>query len=135
MGLILDTCVFLDAVVAHKPVDYTQWQRFGNAYLCATSVSDLLIGVQMAKTAALAAKRSAFVEAIVTTISILPFSEEVARAHAKLYATLLKQENMINTHDLIIAATALAYDYALVTKEVSNFDKISGLKVISYMSP
>jgi predicted nucleic acid-binding protein len=132
MGLILDTCVFLEATLEHTPIDYTQWQRFGNAYMCATSVSDLLIGVQMAKNASLAMKRSAYVEAIITRISVLPFTEEVARNHAKIYAILVKREELIPSHDLIVAATALTHDYAIVTKDVANFNKIPGLKIISY---
>lgn len=132
MGLILDTCVFLEAALEHKPIDYTQWQRFGNAYMCATSVSDLLVGVQMAKTATLSIKRSTYVEAILARISVLPYTEKVARTHAKLYAMLVKREEIVISHDLIVAATALTYDYAIVTKDVDNFNKISGLKIISY---
>jgi predicted nucleic acid-binding protein len=36
---------------------------------------------------------------------------------------------MINPNDLIIAATALTYDYELLTDNVRHFERINGLAV------
>lgn len=132
MGLILDTCVFIDIERNHKTIDFGQWKSYGNAFISAITVSELLMGVQMANTAARRLKRSAFVEAILAKIPAIDFTEEIARLHAEIYATLAKEGKMIGAHDLIIAATALTHDYPVLTQNKSEFSRVPGLTVLSY---
>jgi toxin FitB len=60
------------------------------------------------------------------TILVLPVSDEVIDK-----AIVLKQMRKIALGDALIAATALVHRQPLLTKNVSDFDKIIGLTVIS----
>jgi predicted nucleic acid-binding protein len=39
---------------------------------------------------------------------------------------------LIGAHDLIIAATAIGHGYPLLTANISEFERISGLEVIPF---
>jgi tRNA(fMet)-specific endonuclease VapC len=97
--------------------------------LAAITVSELLHGVHRANQATVKARREAFVETILATLAVLPFDERVARIHARLWATLAAKGTNVAAHDLIIAATALAYGWSVATQDTRSFPKVPGLKV------
>lgn len=130
MGLIIDTCILIQAERAKGSIDFNQWQEYEDAYLSAITVSELLIGVHRASTEARRLKRSAFVESIINEIPVLNFTIEIARIHAELCAYLMEQGQLIGAHDLIIAATALAHDCVLLTNNHREFNRVPGLNVI-----
>lgn len=43
---------------------------------------------------------------------------------------LASQGQMIGAHDLIIATTALKYGYAVLTANLSEFERVPNLKVV-----
>jgi predicted nucleic acid-binding protein len=55
----------------------------------------------------------------------LPISEAVIQQ-----TIAIRQQKKIKLGDAIIAATALVYNYKIVTRNVSDFNGISGLVVI-----
>jgi len=134
MGLIIDTNVFIDAE-HHRLVfkDLTVLSEYGEAYIAAITVSELLAGVHLAKTPGARVQRSAFVEGVLRAIPCLPFEEAVARTYAELYTHFLKSNPRIqripNVHDLQIAATGIANGFAVLTNNVQDFVKIPGLKI------
>ena len=91
----------------------------------------MLIGVHRADTKARRLKRSAFVEAIISEIPIIDFTPDIARIHAEIYAALAQNGKLIDAHDLIIAATAIAHGHALLTTNEKEFNRIPGLEVLS----
>jgi predicted nucleic acid-binding protein len=48
-------------------------------------------------------------------------------------AVALRQVRKMSVGDAIIAATALKYDLTIYTRNISDFEKIKGLKVINPM--
>jgi tRNA(fMet)-specific endonuclease VapC len=110
MGLMLDTNVFIHSERSRSPIDFSQWEEYGDVYISAVTVSELLVGVHYANDETKKARRSAFVESILGKVPVLDFNTEVARVHAGLFASLAKQGLMIGAHDLIIAATALVHN-------------------------
>ena len=134
MDLIIDTHVFIDAE-NHRLVlkELTVLSEYGEAYIAAITVSELLAGVHLAKTPEARIQRSAFVEGVLSTIPCLPFEEAVARTYAELYAHFLKSNPRIqripNVHDLQIAATAITNGFAVLTNNVQDFGKVPGLKI------
>lgn len=132
MGLILDTCVFIEAERKKKHLDFTKWEEHGSAYICTVTASELLFGVHQADSKARQLKRSAFVEAIFSHVPALDFTMEVARIHAEIYSYLAKKGKLIGAHDLIIAATALSHDFALLTTNQSEFNRVPGLTVLTF---
>jgi predicted nucleic acid-binding protein len=77
-------------------------------------------------------RRSAYVEGILTRIPPIEFTMEIARIHSELFADLWRRGKMIGAHDLIISATALAHGHAVLTDNVGEFRRVSGLEVLSY---
>ena len=130
MGLVIDTNVFINAENDRFDLDtLAQYANYGEAYIAAVTVSELLTGVHMAKSTAIRVKRSAFVEGVLNGVPVLDFTEEVARTYAELYAHFLKKRAKPSStvHDLQIAATAITFGYAVLTSNVGDFKKIPGL--------
>ncbi len=134
MGLIIDSNFFID--VENKRLKLNNLDKFseyGEAYIAAITVSELLAGVHLATSIEQRINRSAFVEGILSKIPVLEFNEETARSYSEIYAYFLKLRNKpaANVHDLQIAATALTHGFAVLTSNVSDFDKIPGLIVLT----
>ncbi len=63
MGLIIDTNFFIDVENKRLNLDkLSTLTEYGEAYIAAITVSELLVGVHMAKTVDIRIRRSAFVE-------------------------------------------------------------------------
>ena len=128
MGLILDSSIliaaerqrfdikaFIEAEAAMEPV-----------YIAMVTVSELLHGVHRAKPEH-RVKREAFVEAVIRETPALPFDLDCARRHAELWAKLESEGNRIGAHDMLIAATCLAYGQRLATLNVGGFERVDGV--------
>jgi tRNA(fMet)-specific endonuclease VapC len=94
------------------------------------TVSELLHGVHRA-TGARRTKRRAYVEHLLAGVEPVPITEPVARVHAEIWSDLAERGTIIGAHDLWIAATAMAHDYAVATADHKDFDRVSGLRVIA----
>lgn len=132
MGLILDSSVLIHLERRRAPADFSRWEQHGDAYLSAVTASELLVGVHRADTEARRARRSAFVEAILARIPLLPFDAAAARMHARIYATLAREGRLIGAHDLLIAATALSNGFPVLTGNVDEFERVVGLEVLRF---
>ena len=91
----------------------------------------MLHGVARAQPPARKKERSAFVEALLAKIEAIDFDAEVARRHAELWASQEKLGLLIGPYDLLIAATALHHDHGLVTLNVAEFRRVTGLRLIN----
>ena len=128
MGLILDTDVLIRAEKQTETINFARWQQYEEAFICAITCSELLVGVHLANTAARRLKRAAYVETVLAHIPILAFDEETARVHAQLMASIGKSVTL-GAHDLLIGATALQYDHTVLTANIADFKRMPGLKV------
>lgn len=64
----------------------------------------------------------------------LPFDDTAAREYGILRADLKRRGAMIGANDLLIAAVALAHDLVLVTHNVDEFARVSGLRIEDWQS-
>ena len=69
-------------------------------------------------------------EIVLESVNLLPFDLLVARFHARIWADLMSRGQMIGAHDLLIAATAVAYELPLVTENRREFARVEGLELI-----
>jgi tRNA(fMet)-specific endonuclease VapC len=99
------------------------------AFLASITASELLVGVYRADTPARRLRREAFVEAILRALEAIPFDLAVARVHARLSNQLRAAGQPIGAHDLLIAATAVAHGFAVLTDNVREFEHIPELVV------
>ena len=97
--------------------------------LSAVTASELLYGFYRAKTATQRHRRQSFIEGLLAHLPVIPFDLTVARVHASLWADLAERGAAVGERDLMIAATAIAWDYSIVTRDERSFPKIPGLKV------
>lgn len=99
------------------------------AALASITASELLVGVHRADTPARRLRREAFVEALLAALPIVSFDLDIARVHARLAAQLAAAGQPIGVHDLLIAATAVAQGYAVLTDNVREFRHVPGLVI------
>jgi tRNA(fMet)-specific endonuclease VapC len=97
--------------------------------LASITASELLAGVHRADSPERRLRREAFVEAILERVPVLPFELRTARVHAQIWAHLMSGGRSIGAHDLLIAATALAHGYAVLTQNRREFERVPGLVV------
>jgi predicted nucleic acid-binding protein len=131
MGVILDTAV----VVAAERRQFTieKWlESLGNEMisLAAITAAELLHGCLRARDPGVRARRSAFVDALLATIPVLPYGMPEARRHAELWAELSTRGTIVEAHDMIIGATALARGFSLATLNQTEFGRIPGLRLV-----
>jgi predicted nucleic acid-binding protein len=130
VGLIFDTTELIrlerDAGIIQELISEAGDVPFGISII---TVSELLHGVERAASNAVRVRRQAFVEGVLDQFPILPFDMPAARVHARIWASLAAQGEMIGAHDLIIAATAISLDYEVVTSTMRDFTKVDGLRV------
>jgi predicted nucleic acid-binding protein len=134
MGLLIDTDVLILADRGRAALDLGRFEAEGMAYISAITASELLVGVHRAQDPAVRARRTAFVESLLAALPALPVDLETARVHAQLLAHLPAGETM-GAHDALIGATAMRHGYAVLTRNVKDFRKLPGLRVLEYTVP
>jgi tRNA(fMet)-specific endonuclease VapC len=74
-------------------------------------------------------KRINLIEDFMSRLTILPFETQAARLAGPIHFKLLSEGQMIGAYDLLIAATALSKNLAVVTNNLREFNRIEGLVV------
>jgi tRNA(fMet)-specific endonuclease VapC len=97
--------------------------------LSVVTVSELLHGVHRADSEKRRLMRSAFVEKIIQTFPLHPFDLSAARMYAKIWANLARKGITIGAHDLMIASTALALGFSVVTADMRDYGKIKEVTI------
>jgi tRNA(fMet)-specific endonuclease VapC len=130
MAQLVDSSVFialerqgatLATLVASIPYDLIA--------LASVTASELLAGVYRAETEVRRLQREAFVEAILAQVPVLPFNLAAARIHARVWSQLAAIGQPVGAFDLLIAATALAHGYTVLTQNLREFQRVPGLLV------
>ncbi len=98
--------------------------------IAAITASELLHGVYHAHDARWRQKRLERVEWIFSKFDTIPFALEEARHHARIWADLASRGEMIGSHDLLIAATALSQGFTLATLNRREFARVPGLMLV-----
>lgn len=101
----------------------------GEVYLCTVVKAELLYG----------ARNSTYVDANLNRLGkffepfvSIPFDDEAASLYGIVRAHLRREGRPIGSNDLMIAATALATDLTLVTRNQDEFSRVSGLRLTSW---
>ena len=97
--------------------------------VAAITVAELWHGVERA-TGPHKAKRQQYLQTILNSLPIVPYIEQTAYEHARLWAELESSGKMICFYDLIVAATALERGSDVATFNQRYFSQVKGLKVI-----
>lgn len=134
MAVLIDTSILIayergQIDVAARVADRMEEE----AFLSVIAASELLHGVYRATDPAVQARRLAFVEGVLSNFPVLDIDLEIARAHAALWSRLAQKGEMIGVHDSWIAATCLAHKLILLTANMREFGRVSGLRVENWL--
>lgn len=127
--MIVDTTVLVAAERGGSTLDALLDDE-DDVAVAAVTAAELLVGVELADERHRAG-RAGFVEAVLAELRIEPYEVATARAHAGLLATARRQGRPRGAHDLIIAATALDTDRAVVTADATGFDGLPGVRLLA----
>ncbi|HYE31388.1 MAG TPA: PIN domain-containing protein [Methylomirabilota bacterium] len=130
MGIILDA----DVIIAGErgDLDLCAWfasHRGENFEVAAITVAELWHGVERARDVH-RRRREAYLELILSPLPIIPYTEQTAYEHARIWAHLVAAGTMIGYHDLIVAATALERGSRVATFNVRHFAQVPNLGLI-----
>jgi predicted nucleic acid-binding protein len=131
MAIILDSDVIISG--ERGTLDLERWliAQLGEEFeVAAITVAELWHGVERA-TPTHRAKRQRYVENFLAAMRIVPYTEQTAQIHARLWAKLESTGQMIGDYDLIVAATALERGSSVATFNKRHFSAVKGLKVIT----
>lgn len=98
--------------------------------IASIAASELLVGIERANTLERRERRIAFVETLLRNIPVYPLDLDVARVHARVSADLETVGLKIGPYDSIVAATALAHGFDVLTFNVREFERVRGLGVL-----
>jgi len=130
MAILIDTSVLVELERGRLSLDdLAAAEGDDTAAISAITLSELLHGVHRLS-GARAARAESFVEGLTAMLPVLGFDEPEARVHARLSAELQKKGTAVGAHDLIIAATAIAHECRVLTRDLRSFPKIRGLDIV-----
>ena len=130
MAIIIDADVVIRG--ERGTFDFRGWvssqpeERFT---LAAVTVAELWHGVERA-TLAHRSRREGYLRAILGLMPVIPYTEQTAYEHARIWAALESSGGMIGFSDLIVAATAAERNCQVATFNKQHFSRVPGLKVI-----
>ncbi len=130
--MILETTFLIDLERERRADNPGSAHRFIQAhaedafYLTFTIAGELAAGASLSI-------RDAW-ERFLAPFHILATSREVEWQYAEAYRHLQANGMLIGANDLWIAATALAHDIPLVTRNLKHFRRVPGLEIVSYGS-
>jgi predicted nucleic acid-binding protein len=133
VGALIDSSVLIAAERGLLDLDRLLSEHGDNDLaVSAITAAELLHGVHRADTEVRRGRREAYVEALLAGLPVIPFDFAAARMHARLSARARSQGSILGAHDLIIAATALAKDLAVVTRDEKSFPRITELELVRW---
>jgi tRNA(fMet)-specific endonuclease VapC len=127
--LLFDTTFLIDAEHSGNELDDVV-DDDDDVAIAAVTIAELRVGALLA-TRRRKAARSAYVDDIIATIPVLAYDAEVAEAHAELLIEVRSQGKPRGAHDLIIAATAKAFERTVVSADLTAFGNLRGVEIRS----
>lgn len=129
--MILDTTFLIDVMKRDERVSelVADVSVSGASLVTTTSIMELWEGIHHADSTRNERKR---VEELLEDVREVPFDRECAMKAGKVNEALVSAGEPIDVEDVMIGATAIVHDVPVVTRNVSHFDRIDGLDVVSY---
>ena len=125
---LLDTSVCIplinrtDEGLAARLLDHSP----GSVRLCSVVKAELYFGVQNSSQLAENLRRA---DTFCRAFDSLPFDDESARQYGIVRAQLHREGRPIGGNDLMIASIAIANSHILVSRNVDEFSRVSGLEM------
>lgn len=130
MAIILDADVIIRG--EKGTFDLAAWleSRANDMFeVAAITVAELWHGVERAN-GAHKHRRQQYLQTMLAPLPIVPYTEQTAYEHARIWGQLEAAGKMIGAYDLILAATALERGSEVATFNRRHFDCVPRLKVV-----
>ena len=122
---MLDTDVIVDALRRRPAVSRRlEASSPDDFWIASVSVAELVYGAERSGDPA---RAHAVWRDFVAPFQVVPFDREAAEHHGRLRFAL--RHRPIGERDLLIAAIAVAYRLAVVTRNIREFGRVPGLRV------
>lgn len=130
MGLILDTNFVITAEREAKARVPGKADSFLAAHASECVFITFTIAGELACGRSAKARRDW--EKLCRPYPILPWTPEISWEYGEIYRDLSSKGQLIGGNDLWIAATARVGDHLVVTNNLSEFQRVEGLRVVGY---
>jgi tRNA(fMet)-specific endonuclease VapC len=130
MAIILDADVIIRG--EKGTFDLATWmaKHADEAFeLSAITVAELWHGVERAGSLHRPG-RERYIRALLEVLPVIAYTQLTALRHARIWAELESAGKVIDSYDLIVAATALERGSAVATFNQRHFSQVQGLKLI-----
>ena len=128
MKYLLDTCTVSDFVKG-QPNVLARVKATPPNLIAVSALTRMEVDYGLALNVDRAKKLAPVLDAFFATIVTLPFDEVDAKAAAAIRAALKSLGQPIGAYDVLIAGTGLAKGLMVVTSNVGEFKRVSGLQV------
>lgn len=130
MARLIDTSVFVEIEQRGQSIDEVSRVVAGEPVaLSSVTAAELILGVERADAGWRRERRAAYLEVAFSALLVVPFDLPAAREYARLTAYLRRTGQEVGAHDQMIAATALAHGFSLLTRNMRHFGRVPGLDV------
>jgi tRNA(fMet)-specific endonuclease VapC len=129
---MLDTSICIYIKKNNPPQVLAKLQSLSIEQVCMSSVTyaELFYGAVKSQQSA---KNIELISALKSAIPILTFDEAAAEQYGKIRADLEKRGLIIGSNDLLIAAHALSLNHILVSNNLREFNRVSGLSTENWL--
>lgn len=128
MKYLLDTCTVSDFVKG-QPNVLSRVKATSPNLIAVSLLTRMEVEYGLALNAERAKKLTPILDSFFSNIATLPFDEADAQAAAAIRAALKTLGQPIGAYDVLIAGTGLARGLVVVTSNVGEFKRVSGLQV------
>jgi tRNA(fMet)-specific endonuclease VapC len=135
MGIIYDTAVLIKAERKGAGlVGLLNGGKNGPYGISVVSIAELLHGAHRADTAERRANRFTFVENLCAMVPVFDYDMAAAKIFAEISSSTARRGISVGINDMIIASTAMAHGYSVMTINRKDFENIEGLHLESLPS-
>jgi tRNA(fMet)-specific endonuclease VapC len=128
MKYLLDTCTVSDFVKG-QPNVLARIKETPPNLIAVSALTRMEVDYGLALNVERARKLAPLLEAFFSVIATLPFDEADAQAAASIRAALKTKGQPVGAYDVLIAGTGVARSLVIVTSNVGEFKRVSGLQV------
>ena len=131
MKYMLDTNICIYAIKNKPEKVFAELQKTAPEDICISSVTyaELIYGVEKSKAVE---KNKLALSLLLANISIESFDVNAAEEYGKIRAVLEKSGTPIGPLDMMIAAHAKSLKLTIVTNNVKEFSRVTGLRIVNW---
>lgn len=128
---LLDTNIVI-YTMKNKPAQVKRCfeQHYGQICISSVSLMELVFGAEKSSSVE---RNLRDIEGLVARMEVLPFDGDAAIHSGQIRAELARQGRLIGPYDQMIAGHARATGLILVTNNVREFDRVSGIRVENWV--